>query len=160
MSRIGRRLSFAINCFGMASAMTASAFAPNLLTYCVLRFVCGMTGVAHFLIVFVWAVESVGKKYRTIVGFLYSIVFSLGSATLGLVAFYIRDWRTLQLTISLPMFLPVLLFWQLPESTRWLVTKKRFAEARVIIEEAAKMNGKSVPQHLLIEPDLTVSMVF
>ena len=118
-----------------------------------------MTGVAHFLIIFVWAVESVGKKYRTIVGFLYSIVFSLGSAALGLVAYYNRDWRTLQLVISLPMFLPSLLFWQLPESTRWLVTKKRFAEARLLIEKAAKMNGKCVPQHLLVEPDTCALMV-
>lgn len=133
--------------------MTASAFSPNLLTFCVLRFICGMTGVAHFLIIFVWAVESVGRKHRTVVGFLYSIVFSMGSATLGIVAYFVRDWRTLQLAISLPMFLPVLLYWQLPESTRWLVTKRRFAEARVLIEQAAKMNGKCVPLHLLIDPD-------
>ena len=40
----------------------------------------------------------------------------------------------------------------LPESTRWLITKKRFDEARELIIEAAKMNGKHVPEHLLIKP--------
>jgi len=149
---IGRKLAFTLNCLAMACVMTASAFAPDLMTFGILRFFCGVTGVAHFLIIFVWAVEAVGKEYRTSVGFLYSVVFSLGSSFMGLVAYYIRDWRTLQLVISLPIFLPVLLFWVLPESTRWLITKKRFDEARELIIEAAKMNGKHVPEHLLIKP--------
>ena len=41
----------------------------------------------------------------------------------------------------------------LPESTRWLITKKRYDEATELIQKAAKMNGKSVPEHLLVVPN-------
>ena len=32
----------------------------------------------------------------------------------------------------------------LPESTRWLISKNRYAEAKALILEAAKMNNKSI----------------
>ena len=39
-----------------------------------------------------------------------------------------------------------------PESTRWLVTEKRYDEARTLIFESAKINKKTIPEHLLIIP--------
>jgi len=147
---IGRKLAFTINCFVLAVAMTATAFVPDYVTYCILRFITGVSGMGQFLIVFVWGVEATGKKYRTLIGCLYQAFFSLGSILLGVVAYYVRSWRALHLILGLPMFLPLVFYW-LPESTRWLITKKRFDEARKVIEKAAKMNKKCVPEHLLID---------
>ena len=56
-------------------------------------------------------VEAVGHKYRVICGFVYQAMFSLGSALVGLIAFFVRDWRMLQLVISLPMFTLTLFHW-------------------------------------------------
>jgi len=95
-------------------------------------------------------VEATGKKYRTMIGVLYHAFFSLGCVLLGFVAYYIRSWRTLHLVLGIPAFFPLVLYW-LPESPRWLITKKRYSEARKVIENAAKMNKKCVPEHLLIE---------
>ena len=39
-----------------------------------------------------------------------------------------------------------------PESIRWLVATKRYDKARRLILKAAKVNGKCVPDHLLIIP--------
>lgn len=36
-----------------------------------------------------------------------------------------------------------------PESIRWLITEKRYSEARLLILEAARMNKKTVPNHLI-----------
>lgn len=56
-------------------------------------------------------VEAVGKKYRVVVGFVYQLLFTFGSVVLGLVAYYVRDWKKLQLIISVPMFGLCTLYW-------------------------------------------------
>ncbi|KAK4024948.1 hypothetical protein OUZ56_010443 [Daphnia magna] len=147
--RIGRKLAFSVNVVLLATLTTGLAFSPNFITFCVLRFLCGITAIGHFLILFVWGVEAVGKKYRVMCGFIYQCVFTVGCAVLGLVAFYIRDWKNLQLVISVPMFALVSLYWVVPESIRWLIAKKRYSEARLLILQAAKMNKKNVPDHLI-----------
>lgn len=45
------------------------------------------------------------------------------------------------------------LFSILPESTRWLTVKQRYAEAKEIYEKAAKLNKKEISPHLLEIPD-------
>lgn len=149
---LGRRMAFTMNAFLLACSMTASAFATNFPTFCALRFFTGVAGMGQFLITFVWGVEATGLKYRTMVGCMYNAFFSVGCVIVGLVGYFIRDWRTLQLAISIPMFIPLVLYWLVPESIRWLITKKRLAEARELIDRAAKMNGKTVPEHLLFDP--------
>ncbi|XP_046657878.1 organic cation transporter protein-like [Daphnia pulicaria] len=150
---VGRRLAFTLNVFFLAAVTTGLAFSPNFVTFCVLRFFCGVCAVGHFLILFVWGVEAVGKKYRVICGFVYQLVFTVGTSLLGLLAYYVRDWQTLQLIISAPMFALVALYWIVPESIRWLIIKKRFSEARLLILKCAQMNKKSVPNHLITIPD-------
>jgi len=51
------------------------------------------------------------------------------------------------------MITMVAITWYLPESTRWLITKKRYVEARALILEASRVNSKHVPEHLLIVPN-------
>jgi len=150
---IGRRLALLISGFFTAVAMTASAFSPNFTTFVVLRFFCGVFSISDFLIIFVWGIEAAGTKHRILVGFFYQVMFSVGGGILGLIAFFIRDWRTLQLVVSVPMFTMVAICWYLPESTRWLITKKRYNEARTLILRAALVNKKHVPDHLLIHLD-------
>lgn len=52
--RIGRRLAFTLNVLALASATTGLAFSPNIIAFCILRFLCGFFAVGHFLILFVW----------------------------------------------------------------------------------------------------------
>lgn len=40
----------------------------------------------------------------------------------------------------------------LPESVRWLVSKKRYEEAQKIFLEASRNNGQTIPDHLLAIP--------
>jgi len=39
-----------------------------------------------------------------------------------------------------------------PESIRWLISKRRYDEAGKLISKAAKVNGKVLPNHLLVAP--------
>ena len=71
------------------------------------------------------------------------VPFAIGESILGLVAMGISDWKTLQIVVSAPLFLLLLLYFVLPESPRWLIATGRYKEAKETIEKAAKMNKVS-----------------
>ncbi|KAI9559821.1 hypothetical protein GHT06_013828 [Daphnia sinensis] len=147
---IGRRKTFTLNVFTLAIVTTASAFSPDWITFCTLRFFSGIGASGHFLIIFVWGVEAVGNKYRVTSGFIYQIVYAAGSACLGVVAYFVRDWRALQLLISIPMFGFTAFFWILPESIRWLITKKHYPQAKQLLLRAIGVSEiHVVPDYVL-----------
>eukprot|EP00090_Calanus_glacialis_P003552 TRINITY_DN1261_c0_g1_i5.p1 TRINITY_DN1261_c0_g1~~TRINITY_DN1261_c0_g1_i5.p1 ORF type:complete len:603 (-),score=150.76 TRINITY_DN1261_c0_g1_i5:95-1903(-) len=116
--------------------------------YAFLRFLTGMGGIGCFMVCFVLAVEHVGHKYTMLIGIAIEIPFALGEALLGVEAYFIRDWTTLQIVAYLPLLLLLGLYWVVPESVRWLIGAGRLEEAKAIIENAAKANGREVPVHL------------
>ena len=62
----------------------------------------------------------------------------------GLFAIFIRDYVTLQWVISLVCYIQLPLWFILPESPRWLLSKGRVEEAKKIMKNAAKWNKKEV----------------
>ncbi|XP_038075650.1 organic cation transporter protein-like [Patiria miniata] len=101
------------------------------------------------LMIYVLAFEIVGPKNRVGTTTVLFLVFAVGYMILSLVAFLLREWRHLQLAISLPFVLTFLAIIVFPESPRWLITKGRYKEATKIIEKIAKVNGTEAPQDLL-----------
>jgi OCT family organic cation transporter-like MFS transporter 4/5 len=60
-------------------------------------------------------VEAIGSKRRGLAGSLYSIPYSLGYMVLPIIAYFVRDWRTLQLTCASCATLMVMTWWFIPE---------------------------------------------
>ena len=58
-------------------------------------------------------------RYTTFIGIAIEIPFALGEMLLGLEAYYIRDWRTLQMVAYLPLLALLVLWWLVPESPRY-----------------------------------------
>ena len=58
------------------------------------------SGVGCFLISFVLATEFVGTNYRVLVGILIEIPFALGELYLIMLAYFIRDWQDLQVSLN------------------------------------------------------------
>jgi OCT family organic cation transporter-like MFS transporter 4/5 len=72
-------------------------------------------------------------------------------------AYFITEWRTLQIALTIPGLLFFSYWWFIPESTRWLLANNRHREAIDLIQTAAKENNVTVPQDVLdklIEPDV------
>jgi hypothetical protein len=75
----------------------------------------GVGAIGCFMAPFVMCVESVGVKFTMLVGILIEIPFAIGELLLGLEAYFIRDFFTLQLVAHTPMAILVLLWFVVPE---------------------------------------------
>ena len=103
---------------------------------------------ALFMVTFVICVEYVGVKYTMLTGIVIEIPFALGELILGLEAYLIRDWVTLQLVAHLPILALLGLYFFVPESPRWLIAVGRIEEAKVIIQKGAEINGRTLPDSI------------
>lgn len=127
---------------------TLAAFVTIPELYGVLRFLIGMAGIGSYMSGYLLGLENTTPKYSVQVGMALSLGFVWGALLLSLIVFLIRDWTTLHLVATAPIFLMIFLKWLVPESPRWLIARGRIAEAKVIINSIADFNGRPHPNHL------------
>ncbi|XP_049760998.1 solute carrier family 22 member 3 isoform X1 [Elephas maximus indicus] len=140
--RYGRTVIYLISCFGVGLTGLVVAFAPNFPVFVVFRFLQGVFGKGTWMTCYVIVTEIVGSKQRRIVGIVIQMFFTLGIIILPGIAYFIPNWQGIQLAITLPNFLFLLYYWVVPESPRWLITRKKSEKALKILRSIAKCNGK------------------
>ena len=97
-----------------------------------------------FTVAFVQAVEFVGPKHIMFFGIIFEISLIIGELIFYLEAYLIRDWFTLQLVASAPLLGLLILWFLVPESPRWLLSKGRTEGAIAIIRK-----GKVFLMHII-----------
>ncbi|XP_052053253.1 solute carrier family 22 member 4 isoform X1 [Apodemus sylvaticus] len=121
-------------------------FSTNWEMFTVLFAIVGMGQISNYVVAFILGTEILSKSVRIIFSTLgVCTFFAIGYMVLPLFAYFIRDWRMLLLALTLPGLFCVPLWWFIPESPRWLISQRRFAEAEQIIQKAAKMNSIVAP---------------
>ncbi|XP_038048377.1 organic cation transporter protein-like [Patiria miniata] len=145
---LGRRKTSFLSLALVAVSSIVTTFAPNFAAFAALRFITAACAFGAFLMTYIISSEIVGPSKRVLVGTVAAIFASIGYVILSMLAYFIRDWRHLQLAISLPYVVAFLLVLVVPESPRWLISKGRFKEAEKIITKIAKVNGTKVPENL------------
>ena len=85
-------------------------------------------------------VELLGGKYKTIYGQLMMLGFTVGQVIIGIVAIFIRSYKTFQILLSIPCFVLLGAYFIVPESPRWLISKKRYSEAEAVVERMCRFN--------------------
>jgi len=118
-----------------------------------LRLLTGMGGIGCFMVSFVLVVEHVGSRFTALIGVAIEIPFAVGQAVLGMEAYLVRDWRTLQILAHLPLLAIIGIYWVVPESVRWLLANGKIDEAKEVIIAAAKTNKIQVPTNILDKVD-------
>lgn len=143
--KFGRRTISLISALGFLVSSVSVAFVTDYSLFLTFRFLVAGFGSGLFLPNFVILMETVGAEGRTSMGMLYQCFFAVGFMLLPGIAYFVNEWRALQLWISIPSALMLLYYWILPESPRWLMQQGRHKEALKILGKVAKTNGGSLP---------------
>ncbi|XP_046326554.1 organic cation transporter protein-like [Haliotis rufescens] len=123
-------------------------WAKNFVMFVILRFINGTSTAGVFTTCFVIAMEIVGPSKRVWTGVMVQVFFAIGMTILSGVAYFIRDWHTLELAMAVPVGIFLIYWWVIPESPRWLMNEYRDEEAEVIIRRAAEVNKVKLPDKL------------
>ncbi|XP_054853496.1 solute carrier family 22 member 20-like [Eublepharis macularius] len=140
--RFGRRIPLISSYLQIAITGTSTAFLPSFSSYCVFRFMAGMTFSGIILNSFSLILEWTPTKGRTVAGACLGYFVTFGQIILAGVAYKIRNWRWLQLAVSVPFFIIFLCSWKLPESPRWLLLHDKSHMAVRNLKKVAVINGK------------------
>ena len=143
--KFGRRPSILVASLIQIISTVIAAFSPNYIMFIFFRFIIAFSVSGVFECAFVLVMEIVSPELRTPFGIMTQFPFAIGVCILPLVAYFIRDWNHLQLAISLPCLVLTSYYWFMPESPRWLIQARKFNEAKAVLTEAAKENGKNIP---------------
>lgn len=146
--RFGRKMSFLVSNLLNGIAGILVAVAPNYVSLLVFRTLYGFGVKGGWVAGYVLITEIVGVEYRRTVGIIYQMFFSIGILILPLLAYYITDWRWLQVVITIPYILFLSYYWFIPESPRWLLSQNKKDEAVKITEAMAKENKKTLSKKI------------
>ncbi|XP_074650285.1 uncharacterized protein LOC141905342 [Tubulanus polymorphus] len=125
----------------------ATAYSVNYIMFTVFRVLSGIVGYACLLIAVVATVELFPKKLRAFAGQIMWAWWSIGMMVVDLMAYFIRNWRHLQLAVALMPIITIMDIWLIPESVPWLLSKGKVEQAEEIVKKAAAFNGTTLPEH-------------
>lgn len=111
-----------------------------------------------YISAFIIGIEFISPKWRVVCANFQQILFAVGELLLCLLAYHFRDWRELQLSITLIFSSALILPFLLPESVRWQVSNGQSYEAIKTINRAARLNKVEVPNECLFVVDEVLSV--
>ncbi|XP_076039787.1 organic cation transporter protein-like isoform X2 [Oratosquilla oratoria] len=144
--RIGRRSTF---CLGGVVSLLCNFLlylVPDHLVNLILRFVIALSTTVLISPLIAATSENSPGRYRSLMVIVsLGLPYSVSILFLSTLAYFVRDWRALQLAFSLPGLLLIPLFYFLDESPRWLAMQNRHDDALEILENAARLNKADLP---------------
>ncbi|XP_074649707.1 organic cation transporter protein-like isoform X1 [Tubulanus polymorphus] len=143
----GRKLVYLILNGLLVIFGVATAYSVNYIMFTVFRVLSGIVGYACLLISIVATVELFPKDLRAFAGQIMFMWWSIGMMFLDLLAYFIRNWRHLQLAVALMPVITIIDIWLIPESVPWLLSKGKVEQAEEIVKKAAAFNGTTLPEH-------------
>lgn len=138
--RFGRRPLLMVSYLLTMLFSVISALSTSYIMFMVMRFLTGFTITGISIISIVLSVEWFDVEHRTFAGIIVSLDWTIGNLLLSGVAWLVNDWRWLIIAVTSPLLLSVILWWWLPESARWLITRGKAEQAHEYLQKCAEMN--------------------
>ena len=118
------------------------------IAFVVLRFCLGLAiqGLQSSSVVL--SMELFSAKYRGHVGVLCGLTGNIGALCFALLVYVVKDWKYIQLVLSIVSLVQLLSLWIIPESIRWHLLHGRFKKAETTIRKIVKVNKLQYPEDL------------
>eukprot|EP00929_Paragymnodinium_shiwhaense_P116904 TRINITY_DN8690_c0_g1_i8.p1 TRINITY_DN8690_c0_g1~~TRINITY_DN8690_c0_g1_i8.p1 ORF type:complete len:523 (-),score=49.61 TRINITY_DN8690_c0_g1_i8:33-1577(-) len=153
--KVGRKTLMTYGFLLMQSAGVWLAFVSEFKSFIGLRFVLGFLQGGVGMMCFVLPSEVVGKEHRGDVMMWTNLAWAVGGIASAVVAYFIRSWRTLMLSMVIPGWVFYLGPCQyLLESPAFLLGRGRVVEAREVLVQMAMKNGVEAAESVIptLEP--------
>ncbi|KAG7215897.1 hypothetical protein INR49_002533 [Caranx melampygus] len=125
----------------------AQVFSVSWTMFTILLFFNGLGQMSNFVAGLVLGAETLTGNVRILYSSLGTMIgFAVGYMMLPLCAYFLRNWKSLLVAMSIPGMTYLPLWWLIPESPRWLLSKGRMEEADAILRKAAKWNKVQAPR--------------
>lgn len=134
----GRKITLITAELSTVIFVALSAAGNHLWMFIFCRCMIGVGVGGTMLCSYIYIIEFSGKSFRSQATGLHDLSYISGYFSLAVIAYFIREWRYLQLVTSVPWVFIAIYFWLLPESPRWLITVGRKKEAIILLTHIAK----------------------
>ncbi|XP_024082746.1 carcinine transporter-like [Cimex lectularius] len=152
--RFGRKFSLLVCLTVTILSNTLSAFAPNIVFWMITRLFLGTTIPALYHIVFILALEIVGKKYRTWISLMSCFTFTFGLMALSAITYLIPHWRYMTILTAAPFSVYIFVLCFIPESPRWLMARNHHKEAVKVMKNIARINKRQLKDSFMDLKDM------
>ena len=138
-----------ISTFALSGTMGfIKSFSTSYEMFAMMEFTDALVSSGMYITIFILMIEYVGPDKRVFVGSLITFAYTVGQVLLGVIAMYVLHFRTILAILFAPTFFILTYIWLIPESVRWLLSKKRYNEARILLK-AAKSNKVNLSEGVL-----------
>ncbi|KAH9287867.1 hypothetical protein KI387_031984 [Taxus chinensis] len=155
-SSLGRKRMLLLSSLTLSLTGFLTSLSPNIWIYSLLRAFSGFGKAPIGTCCLVLSTEIVGRKWRSLIGFLLFFTCTLGFVSLPILAYLTRlnfSWRRTYIYLSIPPLAYSLFL--LPfvwESPRWLLLRRGNSdEALQSFKKMAEWNGRLLPENIIIE---------
>lgn len=157
--RFGRKTAIWGASITMVVFGVITSFVPWYPLFVLTWWITGTMAIACYTAAFVWTMEMCSGKWKIYIGMSMNYSWPTCRLIIAGLAYAFRDWHIhLQCISALVAVGAVILYW-LPESPRWLIARSRMDEAKKILSDASKRNGKGLePEEIeLTKPNAAAS---
>ncbi|XP_054272509.1 organic cation transporter-like protein [Macrosteles quadrilineatus] len=140
-ARVGRKPVLVVALLLMPLLSAVVAVVPTFPLFLLFRFLLGLALGGTIFISFILGNELASGPWRAPISILHQVPFGIGKIIFGLTAYFLRDWREIQMALAVYSLIFLPYCWLIEESPQWLMSKGKLKRAERVTTAIHRRNG-------------------